>query len=189
MDCRANRRRDDGAARRLAKPSIIRDFDEPATTDHDDDLPCRVRRHPAQQAVRRALPVHARATDGRRLRTSSTIPDVYPAGRLDADSEGLVVLTGDGALQARIAHPRHKLPKIYWVQVEGTPDADAARRARARASTLDDGVDAGRRRRAPSRALAGCGRAIRRCACARRFRPRGSQLDACAKAATGRCGG
>ena len=47
------------------------------------------------------------------------LPSVYPAGRLDADSEGLVVLTDDGGLQARIANPRHKLAKLYQVQVEG----------------------------------------------------------------------
>jgi 23S rRNA pseudouridine2457 synthase len=46
---------------------------------------------------------------------------VHPAGRLDADSEGLMLLTDDGILQARIAEPRHKLAKVYWVQVEGTP--------------------------------------------------------------------
>ncbi len=53
------------------------------------------------------------------------IADVYPAGRLDTDSEGLVVLTGDGALQHFITDPRHKLAKTYWVEVEGAPD-DAA---------------------------------------------------------------
>jgi 23S rRNA pseudouridine2457 synthase len=55
------------------------------------------------------------------LRDYLTLPGVYAAGRLDADSEGLLILTDDGALQSRIADPRHKLPKTYWAQVEGTP--------------------------------------------------------------------
>lgn len=55
------------------------------------------------------------------------VPAVYPAGRLDADSEGLLLLTDDGALQARISAPRFKLPKTYLVQVERDPDEEALR--------------------------------------------------------------
>ncbi len=59
------------------------------------------------------------------------VPGVYPAGRLDTDSEGLLLLTDDGGLQHWIADPRHKLPKTYLVQVEGEPDEDALVRLRA----------------------------------------------------------
>jgi len=58
------------------------------------------------------------------------IPGIYPAGRLDTDSEGLLILTDDGQLQHSISHPRHKLPKTYWVQVEGVPDSSALQQLR-----------------------------------------------------------
>jgi 23S rRNA pseudouridine2457 synthase len=59
------------------------------------------------------------------------VKDVYVAGRLDADSEGLLILTDDGKLQAKIADPKHKLVKTYWAQVEGVPDEAALDRLRA----------------------------------------------------------
>jgi 23S rRNA pseudouridine2457 synthase len=86
-------------------------------------------------------PSHARPT----LKKYLPQRDVYPAGRLDADSEGLVVLTADGALQQRITHPRHKLSKIYFVEVEGAPTAAAVERLRA-------GVDLGSFKTSPAQA-------------------------------------
>ena len=67
------------------------------------------------------------------------LPDFYPAGRLDTDSEGLLVLTDDGQMQHRITDPRHKLAKTYWVQVEGVPDAAALDKLRAGVA-LKDGM-------------------------------------------------
>ena len=67
-----------------------------------------------------------------------TVPHVYPAGRLDMDSEGLMLLTDDGRLQARISNPKYKIPKTYLVQVEGEPDA-AALDALRRSVMLKDG--------------------------------------------------
>jgi 23S rRNA pseudouridine2457 synthase len=66
------------------------------------------------------------------------VPGVYAAGRLDRDSEGLLVLTDDGRLQARIANPRHKMAKTYWVQVEGDPP-EAALQALREGVELKDG--------------------------------------------------
>ena len=65
----------------------------------------------------------ARPTLARYIET----PGVYPAGRLDNNSEGLLLLTDDGGLQHRISHPDHKLVKRYWVQVEGEPTSVALR--------------------------------------------------------------
>jgi 23S rRNA pseudouridine2457 synthase len=82
------------------------------------------------------------------LRTLAEFIDVrgvYPAGRLDKNSEGLVVLTDDGDLQHRISSPQHKLPKTYWAQVEGIPDPQAL-------AILVGGVDLKDGRTAPAEA-------------------------------------
>lgn len=77
------------------------------------------------------------------------VPGVYPAGRLDTDSEGLVLLTDDGALQHRVTDPRHKLAKTYWAQVEGAITDEALAALRRGVALLD-----GRTRPAGARRIA-----------------------------------
>jgi 23S rRNA pseudouridine2457 synthase len=81
------------------------------------------------------------------------VPGVYAAGRLDADSEGLVLLTDDGALQARIAHPRHALEKLYQVQVEGAVDPATLARLTNGVPLADGPARATRARVIPAPAL------------------------------------
>ncbi|HSF71194.1 MAG TPA: pseudouridine synthase, partial [Methylotenera sp.] len=64
------------------------------------------------------------------------IPNIYAAGRLDTDSEGLLILTDDGALQHQLSHPKHKQIKTYWAQVEGVPKVEDLQ-------VLSKGVDLG----------------------------------------------
>lgn len=67
------------------------------------------------------------------------LPNIYAAGRLDRDSEGLLLLTDDGQLQHQISHPKHKLPKTYWVQVEGLVSEEALSQLR-KGVLLKDGM-------------------------------------------------
>jgi len=81
------------------------------------------------------------AAGRRTLADFVTVKNVYPAGRLDYDSEGLMLLTDDGALQKRITDPRHKMKKTYLAQVERIPDEKALAQLR-RGVKLKDGMTA-----------------------------------------------
>jgi 23S rRNA pseudouridine2457 synthase len=76
------------------------------------------------------LPCFTDSAGRRTLAHYIDLPGVYAAGRLDQDSEGLMILTSDGSLAHRITDPKHKLPKVYWAQVERVPSEDALERLR-----------------------------------------------------------
>lgn len=86
-------------------------------------------------------------TPSRTLSGFIDVPGVYAAGRLDKDSEGLLVLTDDGHLQNKISSPKHKMSKSYWVQVEGVPGGDEIARLRSGVQ-LKDGMTAAAKVRA-----------------------------------------
>ena len=121
---------------------------KPSLATRPSRRPSKVRRKPAARpetprliAFNKPFRVLTQFTDADKRATLADyidVPGVYPAGRLDRDSEGLLLLTNDGELQSRIADPKHKLAKTYWVQVDGEPNADQIE-ALSAGPTLNDG--------------------------------------------------
>ncbi|HZJ93835.1 MAG TPA: pseudouridine synthase [Thiopseudomonas sp.] len=118
------------AAQRNLRPKVKRQAVEPAE-------PCLLMLNKPYDVLTQFTDEQGRAT----LKDYVAVKDVYPAGRLDRDSEGLVLLTNSGRLQARIADPKYQLRKVYWVQVEGEPQAEQLQRLREGVE-LKDGLTA-----------------------------------------------
>ena len=116
--------------KRTPRATVKRQAVEPAT-------PCLLMLNKPYDVLTQFTDEQGRAT----LKDYVPIADVYPAGRLDRDSEGLVLLTNSGRLQARIADPKYKLRKVYWVQVEGEPQPEQLQRLREGVE-LKDGLTA-----------------------------------------------
>ena len=123
-----------------SRPTLITpDFSQPSDLQH---LPLTTPAVPRLICFNKPYGVLSQFTPEGRwrgLKDFIALPGVYVAGRLDADSEGLLLLTSDGQLQARISDPRFKMLKTYWVQVEGEPD-DAALAALRSGVQLNDGL-------------------------------------------------
>ncbi|MEP7355448.1 MAG: pseudouridine synthase [Acidobacteriota bacterium] len=99
-------------------------------------MSARIRRAPAYIALHKPYGVVSKFTDDaeeghRTLAELVPVPNVYAVGRLDKDSEGLLILTDDGALQHRVSHPKFEHEKTYWAQVEGLPTEEALRSLRS----------------------------------------------------------
>lgn len=116
--------------KRTSRPAVQRKAVEP-------EQPCLLMLNKPFDVLTQFTDEQGRAT----LKDYVPITGVYPAGRLDRDSEGLVLLTNSGRLQARIADPQYKLRKVYWVQVEGEPQDEQLQRLRVGVE-LKDGLTA-----------------------------------------------